>query len=93
MAAVGYLKTLAGELAPDGVTVNTIATGKFATERLAASVGSIEQAEELAKGEVPIGRLGQPQEYGDLVAFICSTRAAYLTGTVIPLDGGMLNSV
>jgi 3-oxoacyl-[acyl-carrier protein] reductase len=93
MATVGYLKTLSRELAADGITVNTVATGKFATERLAVNMGSIEQAEEAAKTEVPAGRLGTPAEYGDLVAFLCSTRAAYITGTVIPIDGGMLRSV
>ncbi len=92
MAAVGYLKTLSRELAADGITVNTVATGKFATERLASFAGSMEQAEEIARAEVPAGRLGSPAEYGDLVAFLCSERAAYLTGTVIPLDGGMLHS-
>jgi 3-oxoacyl-[acyl-carrier protein] reductase len=92
MATVGYLKTLAGEVAGNGITVNTVATGRFATERLVANVGSIEQAEELAKNEVPAGRLGQPEEYGDLVAFLCSQRAAYITGTVIPIDGGILRS-
>ena len=93
LAAIGYFKTLARELAGDGITVNTIATGKFATERLAANLGSLEQAEEHAKTDVPAGRLGRPEEYGDLVAFICSRRAAYLTGTTIPLDGGILRSV
>jgi len=92
MAAVGYLKTLARELAGDGITVNTVATGKFATERLASNTGSLEQAEAAARTEVPAGRLGEPEEYGDLVAFLCSERAAYLTGTVIPLDGGLLRS-
>jgi len=92
MAAVGYLKTLAREVAADGITVNTVATGKFATERLAINMGSLEQAEEAAKTDVPAARLGTPEEYGDLVAFLCSERAAYLTGTVIPLDGGMLRS-
>ena len=46
-----------------------------------------------AAQEVPAGRLGRPEEYGDLVAFLCSERAAYLTGTVIPLDGGLLRSI
>jgi 3-oxoacyl-[acyl-carrier protein] reductase len=92
MAAVGFLKTLATEVAGDGVTVNTVATGRFATERLASNAGSIEAAEEAAKGQVPAGRLGKPEEFGDLVAFLCSERAAYLTGTVIPIDGGMLRS-
>jgi 3-oxoacyl-[acyl-carrier protein] reductase len=92
MAAVGYLKTLAGEVAGDGITVNTIATGSFATDRLADVGGSLAAAEEAARTRVPAGRLGQPEEYGDLVAFLCSERAAYLTGTVIPLDGGMLTT-
>jgi 3-oxoacyl-[acyl-carrier protein] reductase len=93
MAAVGFLKTLSREVAADGVTVNTVATGRFATERLADASGSLAGAEAAAKSEVPAGRLGRPEEYGDLVAFLCSERAAYLTGTVIPLDGGLLRSV
>ena len=92
MAAVGFLKTLSREVAADGITVNTVATGRFATERLADSTGSFDAAEEAARTEVPAGRLGRPEEYGDLVAFLCSERAAYLTGTVIPLDGGLLRS-
>src|SRR5215213_6489004 len=92
MAAVGFLKTLAREVAADGVTVNTVATGRFATERLADPSGSLQGAEEAARAEVPAGRLGRPEEYGDLVAFLCSERAAYLTGAVIPLDGGLLRS-
>jgi len=92
MAAVGFLKTLSREVAADGVTVNTVATGRFATERLADASGSLDGAEEAAKNEVPAGRLGRPEEYGDLVAFLCSDRAAYLTGTVIPIDGGLLRS-
>jgi 3-oxoacyl-[acyl-carrier protein] reductase len=92
MAAVGYLKTLSREVAGDGITVNTVATGKFATERLADNAGSLEQAEEAARTDVPAGRLGQAEEYGDLVAFLSSERAAYITGAVIPIDGGMLRS-
>ena len=92
MATVGLFKTLATEIAGDGVTVNTVATGKFATDRLAAMYGSLDAAEEHATKEVPAGRLGTADEYGDLVAFICSDRARYLTGTVIPLDGGLLRS-
>jgi 3-oxoacyl-[acyl-carrier protein] reductase len=92
MAAVGFLKTLSREVAADGITVNTIATGRFATERLADATGSLDPAEEAARGEVPAGRLGRPEEYGDLVSFLCSERAAYITGTVIPIDGGLLRS-
>jgi 3-oxoacyl-[acyl-carrier protein] reductase len=94
MAAVGFLKTLAREVAGEGITVNTVATGRFATERLAElSGGSLDAVAERAREEVPAWRLGTPEEYGDLVAFLCSERAAYLTGAVIPLDGGLLRSV
>jgi 3-oxoacyl-[acyl-carrier protein] reductase len=92
MAAVGFLKTLAGEVAADGVTVNTVATGRFATERLTQHGGTLDDAEAAARTEVPAARLGTAQEYGDLVAFLCSDRAAYITGTVIPIDGGLLRS-
>jgi 3-oxoacyl-[acyl-carrier protein] reductase len=92
MAAVGFLKTLSREVAADGITVNTVATGRFATERLADAGGSLEAAEQAAKQEIPAERLGQPEEYGDLVAFLCSDRAAYITGAVIPIDGGLLRS-
>jgi 3-oxoacyl-[acyl-carrier protein] reductase len=93
MAALGLLETLADEVSGDGVTVNTVATGMFATDRLADRQGSLEAAEAAAKERIPARRLGQPDEYGDLVAFLCSERAAYLTGVVIPLDGGLLRSV
>jgi 3-oxoacyl-[acyl-carrier protein] reductase len=93
MAAVGFFKTLASEVAADGITVNTVATGRFATDRLASNWGSWEEMERGAAEGVPAGRLGQPEEFGDLVAFLCSERAAYLTGALIPLDGGLLRSV
>lgn len=93
MAAVGFLKTLATEVAGDGITVNTVATGRFATQRLADASGSLAGAEAAAREEIPAGRLGRPEEYGDLVAFLCSERATYITGVVIPIDGGALHSV
>jgi 3-oxoacyl-[acyl-carrier protein] reductase len=93
MAAAGFFKTLAREVAGDGITVNTVATGRFATDRMAELGGSMEQVEAAAREEVPAGRLGTVEEYGDLVAFLCSDRAAYITGTVIPIDGGLLRSV
>ncbi|MBN9621461.1 MAG: SDR family oxidoreductase [Actinobacteria bacterium] len=93
LAAIGYLKTLSREVAADGITVNTIATGKFATDRLAENAGSMEAAERNGRETVPAGRLGLPEEFGDLVAFLASDRAAYITGTVIPIDGGLLHSV
>ncbi len=93
MATVGLFKTLSREVAAEGITVNTVATGQIRTDRLTELLGSQERVEERARNEVPAGRLGTPEEYGDLVAFLCSERAAYLTGAVIPLDGGLLRSV
>ena len=81
------------EVAADGITVNTIATGKFATDRLAENAGSMEKAEQNGRETVPAGRLGRPEEFGDLVAFLASDRAAYINGTVIPIDGALLKSV
>ena len=72
------------------MTVNTVATGRFATDRLADNAGSMEAAEEAAKRDIPAQRLGRPEEFGDLAAFLCSERAAFITGTVVPIDGGML---
>jgi 3-oxoacyl-[acyl-carrier protein] reductase len=92
LAAVGFFKTLAREVAADGVTVNTIATGRFGTARAAELQGSMERVEAAAREEVPGQRLGTVDEYGDLAAFLCSERAAYITGTVIPIDGGLLRS-
>jgi len=90
---VGFFKTLAREVAADGVTVNDVATGRFATDRLAANWGGWERMEGEAAKEIPAGRLGTPEEYGDLVAFLASERAAYITGTSIPIDGGLLRSI
>ncbi len=92
-ATVGFLKTLSREVAADGITVNTVITGKFATERLADIAGSMAKAEQEARKTVPAGRLGLPEEFGDLVAFLASDRAAYVNGTTIPIDGGLLRSV
>lgn len=92
MATVGFLKTLAREVAGDGITVNNVATGLFATDRMAELGGTLEQVEAGARTTVPAGRLGTVEEYGDLVAFLCSQRAAYITGAVIPIDGGLLRA-
>ncbi|MEJ7876144.1 MAG: SDR family oxidoreductase [Solirubrobacterales bacterium] len=92
MAAIGYFKTLAREVAGDGVTVNTVATGKIATDRLAKLSGSMDAARKMASEQIPAGRLGTPEEFGDLVAFLCSERAGYVTGTTIPIDGGLLRA-
>ena len=93
MATVGLFKTLSREVAAEGITVNTVATGRSATDRLAELLARRSESRSGLASEVPAGRLGTPEEYGDLVAFLCSERAAYLTGAVIPLDGGLLRSV
>ncbi len=92
-AAVGFLKTLSREVGADGITVNTVVTGKFGTDRLASNEGSLEKAEQKARETVPAARLGLPEEFGDLVAFLASDRAAYINGVAIPIDGGLLKSV
>ena len=80
----GFLRTLAREVAGDGVTVNSLLPGLHATERVAALHGS---AESLAAG-VPAGFIGDPSDFGEIGAFVCSEQARYLTGTAIQVDGG-----
>jgi 3-oxoacyl-[acyl-carrier protein] reductase len=93
---VGWAKTLAHELGPDGITVNTIAPGKIDTDRVRELWGRSPDpaaAERADIAAVPARRLGQPAEIGAAVAFLCSARAAYISGTVLPVDGGLLRGV
>ena len=85
--ATGFLRTLAREVAADGVTVNSVQPGLHATERVRSVYGDGDRLAEVLT-TVPAGRLGEPAELGALVAFLCSERAGFLTGTSIPLDGG-----
>jgi 3-oxoacyl-[acyl-carrier protein] reductase len=95
-ALTGYLKTLAAEVAPDGVLVNSVCTGSFATERLeslirarAATRGAaIDDERARWIGAVPLGRLGEPRELAALVAFLCSERASFVAGAAVACDGG-----
>ena len=85
---VGWLKTLARELGPDGITVNTIAPGRIDTDRLRAVYGEDgPPAEDLE--QVPLRRLGTAAEIAAVVAFLASDRAGYVTGAVVPVDGGL----
>jgi 3-oxoacyl-[acyl-carrier protein] reductase len=89
---IGWLKTLARELGTEGITVNTIAPGRVDTERLRDVYGDDgPSAEDLA--QIPVGRLGSPAEIASVVAFLASDRAAYVTGAVLPVDGGLTRSL
>ena len=92
-AALAAFKTLARQLAADGITLNTLLTGTIATERLAELYGSLAQAHERAGSEVAAGRLGTVEEMSGVAAFLCSQRASYITGTAIRVDGGLTRSV
>ena len=80
---VGWAKTLAREIGPKQITVNTIAPGRIDTERLVS--GDTES--------IPLRRFGQPREVADVVCFLASEAASYVTGTVIPVDGGLTRSL
>ena len=88
---VGWAKTLAREVGPLGITVNSIAPGWIDTDRIRETSPDGVTADELAT--IPARRLGSPREIGYLVAFLCSDRASYINGTVIPFDGGLTRSL
>lgn len=98
-ALASWGKTLAREVASDGITVNTIMPGRFDTDRIAHlnQVRAKEQhipVTELKKqkeSEIPIGRYGQPEEFGYIATFLASPLASYVTGALVPVDGGLLH--
>ena len=87
----GYLKTLADELGPKGITVNCVAPGRIATARLEQLYPGGPTEEQLA--EIPLRRWGDPQEFGDVVCFVASERARYVSGQTIVVDGGLQRSL
>ena len=89
---VGWLKTLSRELGPDGITVNTIAPGRIDTERLRAIYGADGPPAELL-AQIPARRVGSPAEIAATACFLASEQAAYVTGTVVPVDGGLLSGL
>jgi 3-oxoacyl-[acyl-carrier protein] reductase len=101
LSLVGWSKTLAREVAKDGITANIILPGRIATDRLkfldeakAKREGrSVEDVLAESTGSIPVGRYGKPEEYGDVVAFLSSDRAAYITGSVIRVDGGLIAGI
>jgi 3-oxoacyl-[acyl-carrier protein] reductase len=101
ISLVGWSKTLAREVAKDGITANIIVPGRIATDRTqfldeakAKREGrSAEDVSAESAGNIPAGRYGKPEEYGDVVAFLSSERAAYITGSVIRVDGGLIAAI
>jgi len=84
----GWAKTVARELGPSGITVNCVAPGRVDTPRIQQLYGDDgPPPEQIA--QIPLGRLGTPREFGDVVCFLASERASYVTGTTIAVDGGL----
>ncbi len=100
-AIAGWSKTLATEVAPHGVTVNMILPGRIDTNRVrsldaaaAERTGTtVEAAAEASRASIPAGRYGTPEEFGATAAFLASRQAAYITGSMIPVDGGMVRGI
>ena len=92
-ATLAAWKTIAREVAGDGITVNTLLPGRIATDRMFTLSGSREAAEASAATDVPAGRLGTPEEMGAAAAFLCSERASYITGVALLVDGGLTRSI
>lgn len=82
--ATGFLKTLAREVAGDGITVNSVQPGLHATDRVTALYSD----PDAVAASIPAGFLGDPGDFGELVAFLCSEQARFITGAAIPVDGG-----
>jgi 3-oxoacyl-[acyl-carrier protein] reductase len=94
LAAVGAFKTLARELARDGILVNSVAPGRIATDRIAELRGKsvVELANE-PQPDVPVGRIGSVEEFADVAAFLCSERASYVCGVNLLVDGGLVSAI
>ena len=100
-AVTGLARTLASELAPDNILVNCVAPGYTRTDRIielaeqaAAREGtSADQVQRRTEEKIPLKRLGTPQEFGDVVAFLASERASYVTGTTLQVDGGFVRGL
>lgn len=101
LGIVGLAKSLAEELAPYNILVNTVAPGRIATDRVAfldqlkadKQGLSREQVEEASKKQIPLGRYGNPEEFAKVVTFLVSDASTYLTGSSFLVDGGMIKSI
>jgi 3-oxoacyl-[acyl-carrier protein] reductase len=89
-------KTLADELGPSGVRVNGLLPGRIGTERVAeldALSGDPAAAQEAAVRSIPLGRYGEPEEFGRVAAFLLSPASSFVSGAMVPVDGGMLRAL
>lgn len=101
LAVIGMAKTLSRELASMGVTVNNVCPGNIATGRLMSLIeeraqrqgATVEEAVALEEGRVPMGFLGEPDDVANLIVFLASDKARYITGTTIQVDGGSTTAV
>ncbi len=92
-AILATFKTVADQAAPDGVTLNSVLPGLIGTDRLGALLGSPEQIAAAARAVVPVGRVGTPEEFAAVVAFLCSAPASYVTGVALAVDRGRSRAV
>lgn len=100
-SVAGWSKSLAGEVAGHGVTVNMVLPGRVATERLErldqSRAGTqnlaIDEVRRRSQGEIPAGRYGTPEEFAAMVAFLAGVPAAYVTGSMIRVDGGLIRGL
>jgi 3-oxoacyl-[acyl-carrier protein] reductase len=100
-AVVGVAKTLADELAPYGIRVNNAAPGRIDTDRVRSLDAvkaerlqlPVDQVQRDAASAIPLGRYGKPEEFADVVAFLASEEASYVTGVTMQIDGGLVRSL
>jgi 3-oxoacyl-[acyl-carrier protein] reductase len=93
----GMMKTLAGQLGKDGITVNTVCPGKIMTDRFLGGqkLSGLSREEFLARAveDVPVRRIGTPEEFANVVVFLASERASYVTGVAVQVDGGLVRGL
>jgi 3-oxoacyl-[acyl-carrier protein] reductase len=101
LGVVAFMKSLADEVGRDGVLINNVCPGSIMTERMVANVTararelgiSVDEAIAQRAAETAVGRVGKPEEFAALVAFLASGRSSYITGTTMLVDGGLVRSV